>query len=150
MLITKTTSTLTEPSVITVMLQRQTWLFGVHNLRYCSSGVEPDEAEEHTWCSWIRASCYNSCSKKPKNMQLFIKILLFLNFKWSSTCFGRHTAHHQEPKTVQAVSGFVYVEGCRTCRCWTLSGSVRYQTTSNNGTSDNLPRMQNQKLRVQF
>jgi hypothetical protein len=27
-------------------------------------------------------------------------------FKLSSTCFGRHTAHHQEPKTSQAASGF--------------------------------------------
>jgi len=27
-------------------------------------------------------------------------------FKWNSTCFGRHTAHHQEPKTAQAASGF--------------------------------------------
>jgi len=53
-------------------------------------------------------------------------------FKWSSTCFGRHTAHHQEPKTAQAASGFAYVEGCWTCSCWTLSGSVRYLTTSNN------------------
>ena len=32
------------------------------------------------------------------------------------------------------------VEGCRTCSCWTLSGSVRYLTTSNNCTSDNLRR----------
>jgi len=40
-------------------------------------------------------------------------------FTWSSTCFGRHTAHHQEPKTALAASGFAYVEGC-----WTLSGSV--------------------------
>jgi hypothetical protein len=47
-------------------------------------------------------------------------------FKWSSTCFGRHTAHYQEPKTAQAASGFAYVEGCRTCSCWTLLGSVRY------------------------
>ena len=45
-------------------------------------------------------------------------------FKRSSTCFGRHTAHHQEPKTAQAASGFAYVEGCRTYSCWTLSGSV--------------------------
>jgi len=37
---------------------------------------------------------------------------------WSSTCFGRHTAHHQEPKTALASSGFSYVEGC-----WTLSGT---------------------------
>ena len=41
-------------------------------------------------------------------------------FKLSSTCFGRHTSHHQEPKTAQAASGFAYVEGCRTCSCWTL------------------------------
>jgi len=31
-------------------------------------------------------------------------------FIWSSTCFGRHTAHHQEPKTAQTPSGFAYVE----------------------------------------
>jgi len=29
----------------------------------------------------------------------------------SSTCFERHTAHHQEPKTALAASGFSYVEG---------------------------------------
>jgi len=45
-------------------------------------------------------------------------------FKWSSTCFGGHTAHHQESKTAQAASGFAYMEGCRTCSCWTLSRSV--------------------------
>jgi len=32
----------------------------------------------------------------------------------SSTCFRRHTAHHQEPKTALAASGFTYVEGCWT------------------------------------
>jgi hypothetical protein len=42
-------------------------------------------------------------------------------FIWSSTCFERHTAHHQEPKTALAVSGFAYVEGCWTCSCWTLT-----------------------------
>ena len=45
-------------------------------------------------------------------------------FIWSSKCFGRHTAHHQEPKTALAVSGFSYVEGCWTCSWWTLSGTV--------------------------
>jgi hypothetical protein len=40
-----------------------------------------------------------------------------------STCFGRHTAHHQEPKTALAASGFLYVEGCCTCSQWTLSGT---------------------------
>ena len=64
-------------------------------------------------------------------------------FIWSSTCFGRHTAHHQEPKTALAPSGFAYVEGCWTCSCWTLSASSHY-------TSNNPPRMQNQRLLVQF
>jgi len=35
---------------------------------------------------------------------------MFLNY---STCFERHTAHHQELKTVIAASGFTYVCGCR-------------------------------------
>jgi len=41
-------------------------------------------------------------------------------FIWSSTCFGRHTAHHQEPKTALTASGFSYVEGWWTCSWWTL------------------------------
>jgi hypothetical protein len=64
-------------------------------------------------------------------------------FIWSSISFGRHTAHHQEPKNALAASGFAYLEGCWTCRCWTLP-------TSSNFTSNNLPLMQNQKLLVQF
>ena len=35
---------------------------------------------------------------------------------WSSTCFGQHTAHHLEPKTALAASGFSYVEGCGWCQ----------------------------------
>jgi len=38
---------------------------------------------------------------------------MFLN---CSTCFGRHTAHHQELKAVTAASGFTYVLGCRPLR----------------------------------
>jgi len=34
---------------------------------------------------------------------------MFIN---SSTCFERHTTHHQELKTVIATSGFTYVCGC--------------------------------------
>ena len=49
---------------------------------------------------------------------------------YSSKCFGRHTAHHQEHKTALAASGFAYMEGY-----W---------------TSNNPPRMQNQRLLVQF
>jgi len=53
-------------------------------------------------------------TEKSNKMQQCIKIYYSI-FIWSSTCFGRHTAHHQEPKTALAVSGFAYVEGC-----WTL------------------------------
>ena len=48
-------------------------------------------------------------------------------FIWSSTCFGRNTVHHQEPKTAVAASGFSYVEGCWTCSWWTLSGTASYK-----------------------
>jgi len=68
---------------------------------------------------------------------------------WSSTCFGRHTAHHQEPKTALAASGLSYVEGCWTCSWWTLSGTMCL-TTSTSYTSNNLPRMINQRLPMQF
>ena len=44
-------------------------------------------------------------------------------FIWSSTYFGRHTAHHQEPITALAAAGFAHVEGCWTCSCWPLPDS---------------------------
>jgi hypothetical protein len=89
-----------------------------------------------------RCECYPLLTvKTPTRCNSVSKLLLFLIFKWSSTCFGWHTVHHQEPKTAQAAAGFAYVEGCQTCSCWTMS---------NNCTSDNLPRMQNQRLLVQF
>jgi hypothetical protein len=50
-------------------------------------------------------------TEKSNKMQQYIKIYYSL-FIWSSTCFGRHTTHHQEPKTALAASGFAYVEGC--------------------------------------
>jgi len=84
-------------------------------------------------------------------MQHFIKIYYSI-LTWSSTCFGRHTAHHQESKTALAASGFAYVEDCWRCGCWTLSGSVWERaghllilclTASSNHTSNNLPLMQN-------
>ena len=40
-------------------------------------------------------------------------------FIWSSTFFGRHTAHHQEPKTSLAASGLSYMEGFWTRIWWT-------------------------------
>jgi hypothetical protein len=69
-------------------------------------------------------------------MQQCIKIYYSI-FIWSSTCFGRHTAHHQEPKTALAASGFAYVKGCWTCSCWTLSASGNY--TSDSGNLSTLP-----------
>ena len=43
-------------------------------------------------------------------MQQYIKLLLF-HIYMSSVCFGRHTAHYQEPKTLLVVSDFSYVGG---------------------------------------
>jgi len=51
----------------------------------------------------------------------------YFKFIWSSTCFGWHTAHHQEPITALAAFGFAYVEGCWTCSCWTQSARPRTQ-----------------------
>jgi len=42
--------------------------------------------------------------EKSKKMQQCIKIYYSI-FVWSSTCFGRRTAHHQEPKTALAAFG---------------------------------------------
>jgi hypothetical protein len=69
--------------------------------------------------------------KNPTRCKNVLKFYYSI-FKLSSTCFGGHTAHHQEPKTAQIASGLCYL------------------TTSNNYTSDNLPCMQNQMLLVQF
>ena len=78
------------------------------------------------FCSWnvqrlylsfyvfdVRGSMYHSKIHKEKSnkMQKYIQILYSI-FLWSSTCFGRHIAHHQEPKTALAASRFSYVEGC--------------------------------------
>jgi hypothetical protein len=74
-------------------------------------------------------------------------------FVWSSTCFGRHTAHHQEPKTAPAASGFAYAEDRWTCgrvREGAVHLLILYPRASSNHTSNNPPRMQNQMLPVQF
>jgi hypothetical protein len=92
----------------------------------------------------VRGSVRHSTvhTKKSNKMQQCIKICYSI-FIRSSTCFGRHTAQHQEPKTALAASSFAYVQGCWTCNCWTLSASSNY-------TSNNPPRMQNRRLLVQF
>ena len=83
---------------------------------------------------------FNNASKFYIISYLFVR---------SSTCFGWHIVHHQEPKTALAASGFSYVEGCWTCSWWKLLGRMCL-TTSTNYTSNNLPRMKNQRLPVQF
>ena len=47
-------------------------------------------------------------------------------FIWSSTCFGRHTAHHQGLKTALAASGFAYVKDCGCWSCWTLTVKITH------------------------
>ena len=90
---------------------------------------------------------YNLCStrinkfitKNPTRCNNVSKFYYYI-FIWSSTCFRRHTAHHQEPKTALAASGFSYVESCWTCSWWTLSGTL-WLTTSTNYTCNNLHRI---------
>ena len=89
------------------------------------------------WCSWIRIIHI----KNPTRCHSVSKF--YFIFIWSSTCFRRHTAHRQEPKTAPVASGFAHVEGCRSCSCWALIASSNY-------TTNNPPRMKNQRLLVQF
>jgi len=102
---------------------------------------------EGCWtCSWWTSGTV--CQLYPTRCNNVSKFYYSL-FIWSSTCFGRHAAHHQEPKTALAASGFAYLEGCWTCSWWTLSGTL-WLTTSTNYMSNNLPSMKNQRLPVQF
>jgi len=101
----------------------------------------------YPWCNielCARGSVHHSIIYKENPTRCnSVSNIFYLIFIWSSTCFGRHTAHHQKPKTALPASGFAYVVGCWTCSCWTLSASSNY-------TSNNFPRMQNQRLLVQF
>jgi hypothetical protein len=74
--------------------------------------------------SYIIARFIMKNSSRCNNISRFY----YSTFIWSSTCFGRHTAYHQEPKIALAASGFLYVKGCWTCRWWTLSGLTRPTT----------------------
>jgi hypothetical protein len=87
---------------------------------------------------------------KSNKMQQCIKLFNHYSiFIWSSTCFGRHTTHYQEPKTALAASGFSQVEACWKCSWWTLSGTLCL-TTSTNYTSNNFPRMKNRGCQCSF
>jgi hypothetical protein len=102
----------------------------------------------------VRGSVHHSTIltvKNPNKMQQCIKILLFLILNKTQHDSGdtppiiRSLKLHKQPLVLHDT-----VEGCWTCSCWTLSGSVRYLKTSTNCTSENLPRMPNQRLPVQF
>jgi len=90
----------------------------------------------------VRGSMHHSTilTEKPNKMQQFIKILLFLILNEAQHVSGatphiiRSLKLHKQPLVLHNT-----VEGCRTRSCWTLSGSVRHLTTSNNCTSDNFP-----------
>ena len=98
-----------------------------------------------TWCSVSLLGAKRRKRNSHRNSQkdATVNQNLLFHVYTSATCLGGKTAHHQEPKTALASSGFAYVKGCWTCSCWTLSAS-------NNCTASNLPRMQNQRLLVQF
>ena len=74
---------------------------------------------------YVRGSVQHSTIRKEKSnkMQQCYQTFYYSIFIRSRTCFGRHTAHYQEPKTALAASGFSYVEGCWACSWWTLSGT---------------------------
>jgi len=102
------------------------------------------------WFSCIRASQYNSYSENPNKMQQCIKILLFLILNEGQHVSGdtppiiRSLKLHKQPLVLHAWK----VVG--RCQVTYATHRLRYLTTSNNCTSDNLPRMQNQRLLLQF
>jgi hypothetical protein len=101
------------------------------------------------FCIPIRSHLYVSFIKKNPTRCNNVSKFYYSKFIWNSTCFGRHTAHHQESKTALAAPSFLYMKGCWTCSWWTLWGAVCL-TTSTNCTSKILPRINCQRLPVQF
>ena len=89
-------------------------MFGIEDFQ------QGDKINHDVHGSVHQSTTHEEKSNKCNNVS---KLYYFL-FIWSSKCFGRLTAHHQEPKTALAASGFSYVEGCWTCGWWTLSGTV--------------------------
>jgi hypothetical protein len=115
---------------------------------------------QHLHCS-IRCICCGSMLMKSveihkriaNRMQQSIKICYSVLI-CISTCFGRHTTHHQELKPVLAFSGFAYVKRVGRWGCWKLTASgallvVVWQNTNNNAPAAALLRL-NQRLLVQL
>jgi len=96
----------------------------------------------------VRGSVHHSIIHKENPTRCNSVSEFYFIFIWSSTCFGWHNVHHQDPKTALAASGFAYVEGCTKLQPSGLTkhaGKISYNYTSNNP-----PRMQNQRVLVQF
>jgi len=54
----------------------------------------------------VRGSVHHSKIHIKNSTRCHSVSKFYFIFIWSSTCFGRETAHHQEPKTALAASGF--------------------------------------------
>jgi len=78
-----------------------------------SVGIAVLLTEFWTWQIWNTKHYFYPVDR------VFLLALVRL-FAHSSSYFGRHTDHHQEPKTALVASGFAYVEDCWTFSCWTL------------------------------
>jgi len=94
---------------------------------------------QHLHCSICCIGCGSMLMKSAvirkeitNKMQQYIKIYYSM-FIWSSTCFGQHTAHHQELKTSLAASRFAYLKGVRRWGCWTLSKSNTFHIYKTRG-----------------
>jgi len=110
------------------------YLQNVYHLMYLLTVIRSNKLD-------VRGSVHHSIIHKEYPTRCNSVSKFYFMFIWSSTCFRRHTAHHPEPKIALASSGFAYVEGCWTCSWW---------TASSNYTSNNPPRMQNQRMLVEF
>ena len=80
----------------------------------------------------VHGSVYHSIihTEIANKMQQCIKIYYSM-FIWSSTCFRRHTAHHQELKTALVASGFAEVAG--RCQRPAISTSTTFHVCKTRG-----------------
>jgi len=104
--------------------RRILWSIGTMEVNFCICPVSNLRLSLSPSQLDVRGSMHHRTIhiEKSNNIQQCIKIYYSI-FIWSSTCFGRHTAHHQEPKTALAASGLHMcrvvgrvVAGC--CQVW--------------------------------
>jgi len=63
----------------------------------------------------------------------FVIEFIIPKFFEGSTCFERHTAHHQELQTVRAASGFYAHMVTGLCQGWVGNGSISHSTLATAG-----------------